>query len=390
MDDKSASRSILNIRNLMVLAIFGLMIWFVIIVRGIIGIFLFSMVIAFLLYPLVETLHQKKIPRSLAIVILYLIIFAVIGLISLVVVPPLVTQAQGVVNYVISSDGESLFAEKVATWTNNAVERINARIGTNFEIHEIYLANQEKLNMLWGDIFNRTSRFVGSLASFVTLMVAIPVICFYLLMDWPKIRESLLKFLPQYIQTSTIDLMDQLTLTLNSYLRGQMKLSFMMFLITTASLLVLNCLGMLIPSFGFYIGPWLLLGLLAGTTEVIPIVGPIIAFIPAVILGFVNGPITGITVILLYAVIQLFEGNILVPKIMGDKMDVHPLTVMFALLCGGLLGGIAGMLLALPVAATLKVIFEQYYPGFIINIERLFTEHDSDSTGKTKSSSPEP
>lgn len=390
MDDKSASRSILNIRNLMVLAIFGLMIWFVIIVRGIIGIFLFSMVIAFLLYPLVETLHQKRIPRSLAIVILYLIIFAVIGLISLVIVPPLVTQAQSVVNYVISADGESLFAEKVATWTKNSVETINERLGTNFEIREIYLANQEKINALWGDIFNRTSRFVGSLASFVTLMVAIPVICFYLLMDWPKIRESLLKFLPQHIQTSTIDLMDHLTVTLNSYLRGQMKLSFLMFLITTAALLVLNCLGILIPSFGFHIGPWLLLGLLAGTTEVIPIVGPIIAFIPAVILGFINGPITGITVILLYAVIQLFEGNILVPKIMGDKMDVHPLTVMFALLCGGILGGIAGMLLALPVAATLKVIFEQYYPGFIKNIERLFTEQDSESTGKIKSSSPEP
>jgi predicted PurR-regulated permease PerM len=390
MDDNSTSRSILNIRNLVVLAIFGLMIWFVIIVRGIIGIFLFSMVIAFLLYPLVETLHRRRIPRSLSIVIVYLIIFAVIGLISLIVVPPLVNQAQGVVNFVISSDGESLFAEKVATWTKNSVETINERLGTSFEIREIYLANQEKLNALLGDMFNRTSRFVGSLASFVTLMVAIPVICFYLLMDWPKIRESLLKFLPQHIQTSTIDLMDHLTVTLNSYLRGQLKLSFLMFLITTAALLVLNCLGILIPSFGFYIGPWLLLGLLAGTTEVIPIVGPIIAFIPAVILGFINGPITGITVILLYAVIQLFEGSILVPKIMGDKMDVHPLTVMFALLCGGLLGGIGGMLLALPVAATLKVIFEQYYPGFIKNIERLFIEQDSESAGKTESSSPEP
>ncbi|MCD6216592.1 AI-2E family transporter [bacterium] len=390
MDDNSTSRSILNIRNLMVLAIFGLMIWFIIIVRGIIGIFLFSMVIAFLLYPLVETFYSRRIPRSLAIVIVYLIIFAVIGLISLIVVPPLVNQAQGVVNYIISDDGSSLFAEKVATWTKNSVETINERLGTNFEIREIYLANQEKLNALLGDIFNRTSRFVGSLASFVTLMVAIPVICFYLLMDWPKIRESLLKFLPQHIQTSTIDLMDHLTVTLNSYLRGQLKLSFLMFLITTAALLVLNCLGILIPSFGFYIGPWLLLGLLAGTTEVIPIVGPIIAFIPAVILGFINGPITGITVILLYAVIQLFEGNILVPKIMGDKMDVHPLTVMFALLCGGLLGGIGGMLLALPITATLKVIFEQYYPGFIKNIERLFTEQDSESAGKTKSASPEP
>lgn len=380
MDDRDTSNSILNIRNLMVLAIFGLMIWFVIAVRGIIGIFLFSMVIAFLLYPLVEALNNRKVPRSIAIVILYLGIFLIIGLISLLVAPPLITQAQSVINYIVSPEGDSLFAEKIATWTKNAVEIINSRLGTNLEIREIYLANQEKLNTLLGDIFKRSSSFVGSVASFVTLIVAIPVICFYLLMDWPKIRKGLLQFLPKHFQDSTVDLMDHLTVTLNSYLRGQIKLSFLMFMITTASLLVLNCLGMIFPSFGFHIGPWLLLGLLAGTTEVIPIVGPIIAFIPAVILGFISGPITGITVILLYLVIQLFEGNILLPQVMGNKMDVHPLTVMFALFCGGVMGGIGGMLLALPAAATLKVLFEQYYPGFIQSIEKLFRERDIESS----------
>lgn len=378
MDELNVSRSILNVRNLVVLAIFGLMIWFVVFVRSIIGIFLFSMVIAFLFYPLVDLLHNKKIPRSLSILIVYLGGLVAFGLIMLVIVPPLVSQAEGVINYIAGSDGTSAFAEKTSTWLENFINSINSRFGTNIDIKELWVLNPEKTSVIVGDIFSRAKGFVGGLASFVTLLVAIPVICFYLLMDWPKIKKSLLKFLPPHLEKSSTHLMDNLTRTLNSYLRGQLKLSFMMFLITTAALLVLNTLGALIPGFDFHIGPWLLLGLLAGVTEIIPIVGPIIAFIPAVIFGFISSPVTGIVVIFLYLIIQLFEGNILVPLIMGDNLDVHPLTVMFALLCGGMIGGIGGMLLALPIAAGLKVVFEEYYPGFIKNIEILFMEQQKE------------
>jgi predicted PurR-regulated permease PerM len=195
-----------------------------------------------------------------------------------------------------------------------------------------------------------------------------------------------MRFLPPYMADSTTSLMNRLTFTLNSYLRGQIKLSGIMFLITTSSLLFLNMLGATIPGFGFHIGPYLILGLLAGITEVIPIVGPLIAFTPALILGFLDSTTTGITVIVLYGLIQFAEGNILVPKIMGRKLDVHPLTVMFALLCGGLLGGIGGMLLALPAAATLKVMFDQYYPEFIISVENLIMEKKKEPDSKAPAS----
>ncbi|MFH1515209.1 MAG: AI-2E family transporter, partial [bacterium] len=263
MDELNVSRSILNVRNLVVLAIFGLMIWFVVIVRNIIGIFLFSMVIAFLLYPLVDLLHKKKIPRSISILIIYLVVLIAFGLIMLVIVPPLVHQAEGVINFIVGSDGKSALAVKTSAWLEEFINKINSMFGTNIDKKELWVVNQEKTSAILGDIFKQTKNFVGGVASFVTILVAIPAICFYLLMDWPKIKKSLLKFLPPHLEKSSTKLMDHLTRTLNSYLRGQLKLSFMMFLITTTALLVLNAFGAVIPDFGFHIGPWLLLGILA-------------------------------------------------------------------------------------------------------------------------------
>ena len=374
MEEKGASKSILNIRNLVILAVFGLMIWFVIVVRGIIGVFLFSMVLSFLLYPLVEFFCKRRIPRSLSIFIVFIILILAISLVLLLIVPPMIFQAQSLLDKLIGTEGSESLVDRFTASLTNFEESFNNRFGTNIQIKSIYDANKEHVNKFLTNMFTSVGVVVGSVASFITLLVSIPVICFYLLMDWPKIKISLMRFLPPYMTDSTTSLMNRLTFTLNSYLRGQIKLSCIMFLITSSSLLFLNMLGATIPGFGFHIGPYLILGMLSGITEVIPIVGPLIAFTPALILGFLDSTGTGITVILLYGLIQFIEGNILVPKIMGTKLDVHPLTVMFALLCGGLLGGVGGMLLALPAAATLKVLFDQYYPEFIKNVENLIME----------------
>jgi len=373
MDEQSVSRSILNIRNLVVLAIFGLMIWFLVVIGRVLGIFLFSMVLAFLLYPPVEWLCRKRFPRSIAILAIYLVILAIIGLILLLIVPPLISQFRNLADYLSGTSTTSLIS-RISEWLSKLETGINHQFGTNIQIEELVANNKDKIQAVAVGMLNKTAIWVGNAASLITLLVSIPAITFYLLMDWPKIKISLMNFFPPHLKDSSTSLMNHLTVTLNSYLRGQFKLSCIIAIMVTAMLALMNGLGAAFPGFGFHIGPYLLLGILAGFTEVIPIVGPLIAFTPALILGFIDGPITGITVILIYAFIQFTEGNIIVPRIMGDKLDVHPLTVMFALLCGGLIGGIGGMLLALPMAAGLKAVFEQYYPTFIQRLEDLLLE----------------
>jgi predicted PurR-regulated permease PerM len=380
MDEQHLSRSILNIRNLAVMAIFGLMIWFVIIVRGVIGIFLISMVLAFLFYPVIDRLHAMKIPRSLAILLVYFVFFLTIGVFMLVVGPPLIEQTRAL----SGSESTGSIIDKINAWLINLENSINAKFSTSLKIRDLMMIDKEKATQLISQVFSGAKTIAGGVASFVTALVSIPVISFYILMDWPKIKTSLLKFLPPNIEESSINIMKRLSKTLNSYLRGQIKLSCMMFILTTVPLMLLNAIGSLFTGYGFYIGPFLILGMLAGLLEVIPIVGPLIAFLPAVILGFMHNTATGITVVLLYGLIQWVEGNLLVPRIMGQKLNVHPLTVMFALLCGGLLGGIVGMLLALPIAATLKVVFEQYYSEFILKVENLLLEQNKQTSPRSE------
>jgi len=158
-----------------------------------------------------------------------------------------------------------------------------------------------------------------------------------------------------------------------------LKLSFAMFFITSIALWVMG------------VRHWLLLGVLAGITEVIPIIGPIIALIPALLISYFTpstqglltpvetGWIRALIVFAFYMILQYIEGNIMVPRIMGKDLNLHPLTVMFSLLAGGYLAGFLGMLLSLPIAASLKVVFETYYPAFIQRVEDLVSRRPAPS-----------
>ena len=171
---------------------------------------------------------------------------------------------------------------------------------------------------------------------------------------------------------------------LNHYLRGQIKLCSVTFLFATTGLSILG-----VPHALF-------LGMIAGLTEVIPIIGPLIAWTPALIVSLTIpwtygiggwpgyhgveviqfGWARGIIVTLFFLGMQWCENNLISPRIMGHNLNLHPLTVMFSLLAGGYLAGIFGMLMALPMAAVLKVVFEIYYLPFINSVEELVTRRE--------------
>ena len=108
------------------------------------------------------------------------------------------------------------------------------------------------------------------------------------------------------------------------------------------------------PVFGRFA---LLLALIAGVLELLPIIGPIIAAVPAILLAATAGPQAAIAALVLYVVVQQLENNLLVPKIQGDAVALHPSAVMFALVVGGAIGGLLGAILALPVSAAARDVF---------------------------------
>ena len=140
------------------------------------------------------------------------------------------------------------------------------------------------------------------------------------------------------------------------WIRGQVFLGVTVGVATFIGLLVLN--AWIDPVFGRFA---LLLAVIAGVLELLPIIGPIIAAIPAVLLALTAGPQAAVAALVLYIVVQQVENNILVPKIQGDAVELHPSAVMFSLVIGGAIAGLLGAILALPVTAAGRDVFRYVF-----------------------------
>lgn len=366
------SKNILNFANLFIVLVLIGFILFLWKVRIILGIFLAATIVAVLLTPAVRFLERRRIPKVLAILIVYLIIFGIIVSSITLLVPVVIKQAADVI------DAYPDYRNKVIVLYEDFRERL-ATLGIGQGAGGLFdyssSERQQALSSVAQRAISQGWHVILASASVITALVSIPVIAFYLLKDGPIIRKTLMGLIPGSWHESTTELLSKLSESVYNYLKGQVLLCLVMFLITWP---ILAMLGM----------PYaLLLAVLAGLMEFIPILGPAIALIPAVLIGIFadfdpggTGLIVGLTpmlrglvVMLVYFGIQLSESNLLVPRIMGSTMDIHPLGVIFALLCGAVIAGIWGMLLSLPVAAAVKVMFQFFYPSFVKRIDRLLS-----------------
>ena len=198
-----------------------------------------------------------------------------------------------------------------------------------------------------------TVNIVGNVASGIFWLIIILTVAFYLVKDSARFVEQFDNISPPGYRKDTIRIRQQITDVWNAFLRGQLVMGLAMAALTTVVCFIIGV-------------PYaLVLGLLAGVTEFIPNVGPIIALIPAVLVALFKGSVIfvemghfgfAMLVIGAYVVIQQIEGNILIPRILGESLNLHPLIVLIGIIIGGNMAGIVGMLFAAPVLATLRVL----------------------------------
>ncbi len=187
----------------------------------------------------------------------------------------------------------------------------------------------------------------GSLIGAIFGYVILPVWVFYLLKDRVSLAASFDRALPAAWRFDTLVVLRSVERVLSQWVRAQFVLGFAVGAFTFIGLLLLS--RFVDPIFGRYA---LLLSVTAGILELLPIIGPIIAAVPAVLIAATAGPEAAIAALILYTLVQQIENNFLVPKIQGDATELHPAAVMFAIIIGGALGGLVGAILALPVAAA--------------------------------------
>ncbi len=310
--------------------------------RGILLPFVAGMAAAYLLDPVCDRLQRLGMSRTLATTVVTMLFIAVVALALLLLVPLIVGQLTGLVerlpSYIEGLRGQ--FAALVASIETRVSPEVLARVREA-------LADSGGRMVTWAA--NLLGRLVGggvALANLLSLIFITPVVSFYLLRDWDRIVTRVDGWLPRDSLKTVHEQVGLIDRTLSGWVRGQFMVCLLLGAIYAAGL----------TAAGLEFG--LVIGLLAGLLSFIPFVGTIFGFVGSLGLALVQfddwvriAIVAGI-----FVVGQVLEGNILTPRLVGDKVGLHPVWVIFALLAGGTLFGFVGILLAVPVAATVGVL----------------------------------
>ena len=336
---------------------FFLLVVFVRQLSGVLLTFLMAAILAYILNPIVRRLEQLRVPRVVAVVGVFAgLILAVVAAL-LVLIIPAVGQAQTLIQNpeaLVERANAMLARVREVPYVGQRIAELDEQAITQFVQSNAPSAGQA-LRTATGFIGGIFGVFGTVLNLFLMLIVSI-----YLLLDRERVTRAVLDAIPETVRDHAVELFHVVERTLIRYLRGQIFLCAIM-----------GVIGWAIAF--FVIGQYsLVLGLWVGLTEIIPVIGAFIGAIPAVLIALVvpGGGITDALIVAgLFLVAQQLEGNILVPRIQGGSVGIHPLWVLFATLAGTALYGIVGAIFAVPVvaivAATLRylrgtLIFERW------------------------------
>ncbi len=356
----------LSLRRIMRWALVGLAIyvigWLLWNARSALQPFIIGIVLAYLLLPLVNRLDQR-IPRWAAILIVYVGgLLVLIGFFSYVV-PPLVDQIGELLSRIPNIN-------QLETQANVLMEQYERLLGTlppniavpiregvNQGIDQGTTTIQSNLTNYVQDVGSFLLSSVLRVINTVTFLLGfflVPFWLFYVLLDQRAGKHALNRLLPTRIRSDFWAIVTITDRVLLSYIRGQIILGFAVGTAAGLGLLVLNL-------FGLNVNYVLLLAVFAGITELIPVIGPIIGAIPAIILGLIDSPTTALAVTILYIAIQQLENQILVPRIIGESVDIHPAVLMVLLVVFSQVFGLIGAILCAPTAAVARDVFIYLY-----------------------------
>ena len=332
-----------NQRVMLLLAVFLICGGLLYALRSVLLPFVVGIAVAYFLDPAVNKLEKSvKFSRSMATVtvlgVFLLILLPVIAIFGSMVFSQISDFLSNMPQYV---DG---FVKKLKAWLDQAKEYFPA-LGTD-NLNNLWQGHKGESIKPLVNVIRKIAENGFALVNVLSLLLISPVVAFYMLRDWHNFTGKIFALVPKKHKKTVKDGVDAVNRIISGYLRGQ--------------LLVCIFLG------SFYsLGLWLvglklglLVGFLAGIISFIPYVGSISGFLMAIILVVTQyGTLPKIlSVIAVFAVGQFLEGNFLTPKLVGENIGLHPVWVMFALLAGGVLLGLLGMIIAVPVAACIGVL----------------------------------
>lgn len=324
--------------------------WFFNMIRTVVIMFALAFVMAMVLDQPVSLLQDRlRLPRILAVVVVWLFILGILGLAIAFLVPNIIAELNSLIT---NLPQYSVRIESISADLQKWFQDLDLPYKPDITPADV----AGKLESAGIAIASRGLGFAQALFNIGLNVFLIFVISIYMLVDTDRLRNGAKNLVPSEFRDDAVLLFRKMQKALGSYLRGQLLVST-----------VMGILGGVIAFYGgsgqyaFLIAVWV------AVTEVIPLIGPFIGAAPAVILAwFAVGPFRALVVALLFLAVQQLEGHLLVPRIMGRSVGVHPLWVMFAVLTGAALAGIMGALIAVPLVAIIKVLVDFFREQMVL------------------------
>lgn len=352
MTDERLTRNLkITALTLLSLALAALVYMFLARIKLVVIILIGATFFAYLIYPAVTWLQRSRFPRWAAIATVYLVLISIIG-VGLAFAGPIIgDQARN-----LAQDFPALLSE-----TRDAIVNANSSIlaavpiearqaaasGLDTVVRELQAA---------GMAFAGTAfRLAASIVGFITALILIPLLAFYILLDLDRLRDAVVGLFPQRHRERTLAIIADVDMVVGGFVRGQLIVGAIVGGLVTVLLLL------------FRIKYALLIGAFAGVMDLVPYVGAVAGAIPAVVLAiFEHGPLTALALIACFALMYELEGHIIAPAIVSTRVGLTPLMVIVAILIGAELGGIGGMFVSVPMAGIIKVLWKRFMRPTIV------------------------
>jgi|WetSurMetagenome_2_1015567.scaffolds.fasta_scaffold06814_5 predicted PurR-regulated permease PerM len=302
-------------------------------IKSVLAVLFVAFLLSSALSPAVDWLQKRKIPRVLAAVVIYLAAIFLMGLSAYFFLP---SVAREVIDF---SKNSPEYISKISSGLSS--------FGGYSDVDEgsaTILDDLKSIGADWQGAAGKTisilARIFGGILSFVLIIV----LTFYMLVEDGILKKLILTVMPAQKRVYALDLAGRIEEGVGRWLRGQLLLSAIIFIVIYVGLLIIG------------VKHALLLALIAGLAEFIPYLGPLIASIPALLLSFAQAPMLAIFVAGLYYLTHWLEGHIIVPQVMGRIVGLNPIIIIAVMLSGFKIAGLVGTILAIPVATAANII----------------------------------
>ncbi|GEO47266.1 AI-2E family transporter [Companilactobacillus kimchii] len=338
-----------------------------------------ALVLYYLINPLINVLENKfHVNRIISITFVFIIILALLiwGVMSLI--PFVQDQIDSLVKNwpqywnSLNKSLQNMFSDPKLHMVRERLVQTNASITKSFE---------KSMDQILPQTVNNISSAVSVLTNVVVIIMTAPFILFFMLKDDRKFKESIVKVMPNRIKKSVGDMLSEISQSLSSYITGQLTVAFWV--------AVMFFVGYLIIGQRYA----LVLGIVAGILNLIPYIGSTLALVPSLVIAAFIAPSMVLKVLIVFVVEQTVETRVISPIIVGNKMQMHPVTTILVLLVSAGMYGLVGMVAGIPIFAILKIIFTRFFNWFKRNsswyddedIENLDTEPETSTDNEKKS-----